>query len=137
MLPSDCFVKRRTKGEYVMNLSERLKRKSNSMDMFATAGTIGLHMVTGPAVGFGLGYGAEALCASMGFDIAPWGKLVGFFIGIGGGFLSVYEDSQRLLRKMDDKKTVGDASTSAAESAPSTLDAKQSTTQSPDDTLQK
>ncbi len=84
-----------------MRLSERLQRKSASMDIFATAGTIGLHMVTGPAVGFGLGYGAEALLASIGFDISPWGKLVGFFIGIGGGFLSVYEDSQRLLRKMD------------------------------------
>ena len=40
-----------------MDWRERIKTKSQTMDVLATAGTIGLHMVSGPMVGFAIGYG--------------------------------------------------------------------------------
>ncbi len=79
-----------------MDLGSRLKAKNKSMELFATAGTIGMHMISGPAVGFGIGYALDAWLGT-----SPWLKLVFFIIGIGAGFLNVYEDSKRLLRKMD------------------------------------
>ena len=78
-----------------MDWRERLKTKSQTMDVLATAGTIGLHMVSGPMVGFAIGYGLDKW-----LDTSPWFKLVFFIIGIGAGFLNVYEDSKRLVRKM-------------------------------------
>ncbi len=89
-----------------MNLGQRLKKKSESFEVFATAGTIGLHMVTGPLVGFGMGYGLDIL-----LDTSPWMKLVFLLIGIGAGFLNVYRDTQSLLRKM--QKTKGKTPTQA------------------------
>ncbi len=78
-----------------MNFSERVKKKSKTMEVFATAGTIGMHMVSGPIVGFAIGYGLDKW---LGTD--PWMKLAFFLIGIGAGFLNVHRDSQNLLRKM-------------------------------------
>ncbi len=78
-----------------MKLNERIKKKSKTMEVFATAGTIGMHMVSGPIVGFAIGYGLDKW---LGTD--PWMKLAFFLIGIGAGFLNVHRDSQNLLRKM-------------------------------------
>ncbi len=78
-----------------MDWGKKLQTKSTTMDTLATAGTIGLHMVSGPIVGFAIGYGLDTW-----LDTSPWFKLVFFFVGIGAGFLNVYEDSKRLLRKM-------------------------------------
>ncbi len=85
-----------------MNLSERVKKKSKTMEVFATAGTIGMHMVSGPIVGFAIGYGLDKW-----LGIHPWGKLAFFLIGIGAGFLNVHRDSQNLLRKMQKEGPTG------------------------------
>ncbi len=82
-----------------MNLQERVKKRSKTMEVFATAGTIGMHMVSGPIVGFGIGY---VLDKWLGTD--PWMKLIFFLVGIGAGFLNVHRDSQHLLRKMQKEK---------------------------------
>ncbi len=84
-----------------MNFGKRLKAKSDTMQVFATAGTIGMHMVSGPMVGFAIGYGLDKW-----LDTSPWLKLVFFIIGIGAGFLNVYEDSKKILRSMqkEDRK---------------------------------
>lgn len=60
-----------------------------------SVGVIGLHMVSGPLVGFGIGYGLDYW-----LDSGPWGKLIFLIIGIGAGFLNVYRDSRQLLRRM-------------------------------------
>lgn len=65
------------------------------MESLATTGTIGMHMVSGPLVGFAIGYGLDAW-----LETGPWLKLVFLVIGIIAGFMNVYEDTQRLLRKM-------------------------------------
>ena len=61
-------------------------------------------MVSGPLVGFGLGYGVDFL-----LETAPFGKLVFFFIGIGAGFLNVWRDTRELLQKLEreDRKRGG------------------------------
>ena len=61
----------------------------------AGPGIIGFHLVSGPLVGFCLGYGLDYW-----FDTGPWGKLVFLLIGIAAGFLNVYRDSRRLLKKI-------------------------------------
>lgn len=85
-----------------MSFDKYLKTKSSVFDTLATAGTIGLHMVSGPLVGFAIGYGLDYW-----LDTSPWCKLAFLVVGIGAGFLNVYEDSKRLLRRMqadDDKR---------------------------------
>lgn len=75
-----------------------ISQQQEGMRALASSGVIGLHLVSGPLVGFCLGYGADAL-----FLLAPWGKLAGLFIGIGAGFLNVWRDTQALLRKIDNE----------------------------------
>ncbi|MBQ9407364.1 MAG: AtpZ/AtpI family protein [Desulfovibrio sp.] len=78
-----------------MSLGEFLRQQKTGLEAMSNVGVIGLHLVSGPLVGFGIGYGLDAW-----LDISPWGKLVFLFIGIGAGFLNVYRDTQVLLRKM-------------------------------------
>ena len=72
-----------------------LKQQQTGMEAMANTGVIGLHLVSGPAVGFAMGYGIDHWLGT-----GPWGKLVFLFIGIAAGFLNVYRDTQALLRKM-------------------------------------
>ncbi len=84
-----------------MDFGKRLKAKSASIELFATAGTMGMHLVSGPLVGFAIGYGLDKW-----LETSPWFKLAFFIIGIGAGFLNVYEDSKKLLRKMQKEDRV-------------------------------
>ena len=65
-----------------------------SVGLLASAGTMGLHLVAGPAVGFGIGY---ALDNWLGTD--PWMKAVFFIFGIISGFKLVYEDTRKIMRE--------------------------------------
>ena len=71
------------------------------MSAMSTAGVIGLHMVTGPIVGFVFGYFLDNF-----FGLHPWGKILFLLIGIAAGFLNVYRDTKQLLSRMakDDAK---------------------------------
>ncbi len=93
-------------GSFGEKLSARVKKRSATMDVLASAGTIGMHMVSGPIVGFGIGYGLDHWLGTH-----PWMKLIFFIIGIGAGFLNVYKDSQSLLRKMQKEKNISKGST--------------------------
>ncbi len=73
-----------------------LHQQRDGMAALSSVGVIGLHMVSGPLVGFAIGYGLDAY-----FGIHPWGKLVFLVIGIGAGFLNVYRDTQLLLRRIE------------------------------------
>lgn len=66
------------------------------MKAMAGSGVIGLHLVSGPLVGFAIGYGLD-----LWLDCSPWCKLTFFLIGIGAGFLNVWRDTQELLRKLE------------------------------------
>ena len=43
-----------------MSLKDIFKQQSKGMESLATTGTIGMHMVSGPLVGFAIGYGLDA-----------------------------------------------------------------------------
>lgn len=62
-----------------------------------TASTMGLHMVSGPIVGTGLGY----LLDSYVFDSYPYGTIIGFILGILAGFRNVQIDAKRLEDKQN------------------------------------
>lgn len=61
-----------------------------------TVGVIGLHLVSGPMVGFAIGYVLDMWLAC-----SPIFKLAFFLIGIAAGFLNVWRDTKNLLQKMD------------------------------------
>lgn len=62
----------------------------------ATTGVMGLHMVSGPAVGFGIGYGLDAWLGTN-----PWCGLTFLLVGVGAGFLNVWRDARQLVQKME------------------------------------
>jgi ATP synthase protein I len=65
-----------------------------SVGILASAGTMGLHLVSGPAVGFGIGYFLDDWLGTH-----PWMKAVFFLIGIISGFKLVYEDARKITRE--------------------------------------
>ena len=62
-----------------------------------TASTIGLHMISGPLVGGGIGYAIDKW-----LDSLPWGAAIGFLFGIAAGFRMVYDDAGRIIRAHDE-----------------------------------
>ncbi len=66
--------------------------------MLGTASTMGLHMVSGPLVGGGLGY----LCDTYLFDSYPIGLSIGVVLGIFAGFRNVYIDAKYLQKKQEE-----------------------------------
>ena len=85
-----------------MSFKDILQQQQSGMQALASTGTIGLHLVSGPLVGFAMGYGLDYWLGTH-----PWCKLVMRFVGLGAGFLNVYRDTQILLNKMgkEDSKT--------------------------------
>lgn len=79
-----------------MALRDFMTAQRDGLKAMSTTGVMGLHMVSGPAVGFAIGYGVD-----LWLETTPWGGMVFLFIGIGAGFLNVWRDTQALLRKMD------------------------------------
>ncbi|MBO4318035.1 MAG: AtpZ/AtpI family protein [Mailhella sp.] len=65
----------------------------NSVGMLGTASTMGLHMVSAPLVGGGIGYFIDGR-----FGTWPYGSAIGVLLGIAAGFRMVYEDSRRIIR---------------------------------------
>lgn len=72
-----------------------LKQQEVGINHMTNAGVIGLHMVSGPIVGFAIGYGLDAL-----FSTHPWFKIIFLLVGILAGFLNVYRDTKLFLDKM-------------------------------------
>ena len=75
---------------------EGMKRNAG---ILAGAGTIGLHLVSAPAVGFGIGYWLDDW---LGTD--PWMKAVFFLIGVISGFRLVYADARKLAGETHDSR---------------------------------
>lgn len=61
--------------------------------LLGTASTMGLHMVSGPLVGGGLGWLADTW-----LDSWPWGAGIGLVLGIAAGFRNVWIDARYLIR---------------------------------------
>ena len=82
-----------------MSRPEGMKK---SAGMLAGAGTMGLHLVSGPAVGFGVGY---LLDDWLGTD--PWMKAVFFLVGVVSGFKLVYEDARKIAGEAQNPRDQG------------------------------
>ena len=72
--------------------------QGEGMRAMASAGVIGLHMVSGPIVGVAIGY-----CLDLWLDVSPWGKLLMLPVGIGAGYLNVWRDAREYARRLDEK----------------------------------
>lgn len=66
------------------------------MNSLNRAGTIGLHMVSGVAVGGGIGYFLDQW-----LDTSPLLLIIFLILGILAGFNNVYKDTQRLIRDLE------------------------------------
>ncbi len=73
-----------------------MKKKNVVFDLFGTASTMGLHMVSGPLLGGIGGYFFDKF-----FDTSPFGLIFGFFLGIVAGYKNVLEDSKRLEKERE------------------------------------
>lgn len=83
------------------------KKNENGTPLFGmlgTASTMGLHMVSGPLVGGGLGY----LCDTYLFDSYPVGLSVGVVLGIFAGFRNIYIDAKYLQKKQEELDNNGE-----------------------------
>lgn len=79
-----------------VSLKDFFGQQRDGMQAMATTGVIGLHLVSGPLVGFAIGYGLDVWLGT-----SPWCKIGFLLVGIGAGFLNVYRDTQALLRKLE------------------------------------
>lgn len=79
-----------------MGFRDFVSLQRDGMRAMADYGVMGLHLVSGPAVGFAIGYGLDRW-----LDSGPWCGLCFLFIGIGAGFLNVWRDAKELVAKLD------------------------------------
>lgn len=86
-----------------MSFSDFCAAQRDGMRAMAGAGVIGLHLVSGPMVGFALGYGLD-----LWLGIGPWGGVIGLIIGILAGFLNVYRDTRQLLASSATQDAAGE-----------------------------
>ncbi|WP_300124893.1 AtpZ/AtpI family protein [Desulfovibrio sp.] len=96
-----------------MSFRDFFGQQRDGMRAMATTGVMGLHLVSGPLVGFAIGYGLDAWLGT-----SPWCKIIFLLVGIGAGFLNVYRDTQALLRKLESERRNGAASGSAGPANP-------------------
>lgn len=80
-------------------MPEEKERKGNpTFDLLGTASVMGMHMVSGPIVGAGLGYLVDTYV----FSSWPYASAIGLVLGIVAGFRNVFADA-RHLQKIQDK----------------------------------
>ena len=96
-----------------MSFKDFFGQQREGMRAMATTGVMGLHLVSGPLVGFAIGYGLDAWLGS-----SPWCKIIFLLVGIGAGFLNVYRDTQELLRKLERERRHGAPAVSAGGASP-------------------
>lgn len=86
-----------------MAFRDFMELQRDGMRSMASAGVIGLHLVSGPAVGFAIGFGLDKWLGT-----TPWCGLSCLLVGIGAGFLNVWRDTRDLVRKMDPENQKAD-----------------------------
>lgn len=81
-----------------LSMKEQKKKNGNSsLDIFGIASTMGMHMISAPAVGAGLGYLIDRFI----FNSWPYASAVGLILGIIAGFRIIFTDAKRLQNIQD------------------------------------
>ncbi len=75
------------------------KKKETIFALLGTASVMGMHMVSGPVVGAGLGYLFDKHFLS-----APYGLVGGIVLGVLAGYKNVMRDSKTLKREQEEYK---------------------------------
>jgi ATP synthase protein I len=79
------------------------KRKhKDAWDAIANASTLGLHLVSGTFVGFGIGYWLDSWLDES-YHTKPWLTLAFLVFGIAAGFKNVYIDVKKIQRASEFK----------------------------------
>ena len=76
-----------------MKPEKKDREQPGQISLLGTASTMGLHMVSGPIVGGGLGWLADTW-----LDTWPVGAAVGLLLGLAAGFRNVWIDARYLAR---------------------------------------
>lgn len=80
-------------------MSEQKERKPNqTFDLLGTASLMGMHMISGPIVGAGLGYLIDTYL----FSSWPYASAIGLILGIIAGFRNVFADARHLQKVQDE-----------------------------------
>jgi ATP synthase protein I len=77
-------------------LKHHLEMDRKILSIVGRASAIGLHMVSGVAVGCGLGWLLDLLLGTR-----PWLLLVFLVLGVAAGFRNVWLDTQRIVRAQE------------------------------------
>lgn len=81
-----------------MNSQNKNNESGNPLfGMLGTASTMGMHMISGPLVGAGLGW----LCDTYIFGSFPIGSAIGVVLGIFAGFRNIYLDAKYLQKEQE------------------------------------
>ncbi len=72
------------------------KKQASIFALLGTASVMGLHMVSGPIVGAGLGYFIDDY-----FKTAPYGLIIGIVLGVLAGYRNVMKDSKILKKEQE------------------------------------
>ena len=72
---------------------QAMEERPGKASLLGTASIMGLHMVTGPAVGACLGWLADSWLESF-----PWGSAAGLFLGLAAGIRNVWVDARWLAK---------------------------------------
>jgi len=89
----------------IMASEKKVREHPGQISLLGTASTMGLHMVSGPVVGAGLGWLVDEWLGSW-----PVGAAVGLLLGLAAGFRNVWEDARYLARinaEQDEGKKAG------------------------------
>ena len=76
-----------------MTPEKKDREQPGQISLLGTASTMGLHMVSGPIVGGGLGWLVDKW-----LDTWPVGAAVGLLLGLAAGFRNVWIDARYLVR---------------------------------------
>lgn len=91
-----------------MNNNNKHSENGNPLfGMLGTASTMGMHMISGPLVGGGLGY----LCDTYLFNSYPIGLCIGVVLGVFAGFRNIYLDAkyiQKEEKRLDEENRIGE-----------------------------
>ncbi len=72
------------------------KKADRTVSRYSTASMIGLHLVSAPIVGVGLGWLADNF-----FNSTPYGISIGLILGFVSGFLNVKADTKKLKHEAE------------------------------------